>query len=161
LPSIDVETARIQLSPALITRVRAIQESLLVLNKLSIEGKIVAGELRVAAESIRNHYLMRLEDREMIENYGKKIAEVEALMARVGNVEPELACMIIWYQGMMNHLRGETVAEMARETTHAFDLIHEGIELISAYCEKTLARAKPRSISATPVLSVVGNDTQK
>ena len=146
LPSVESEVAKIQLNPELIKRVRSIQESVAVFIKLSQEGKMISKELRVHAEGIQSTYLMKLEDREIIETHGKKLLEVEALMSRVIQVEPELRAVLKWYQQMMSNLQGDTITAMAIETASIFDLVLEGVELISMYAQKTLSLARPKAV---------------
>jgi hypothetical protein len=147
LPSVENEVARVKLNPALIKRVREIKESLTVLERLSNEGRNTAQELKNTAESLKNQKLMSIEDRAAIEDLGKKLVEVENLMTRVVQVEPELHGLTQWYQQMMHNLGGDTISQMAKETIHAFELVGEGVELISVYAQKTLDLAKPKSIS--------------
>ena len=89
---------------------------------------------------------MTVEDRDAIETSGKKLLEVEALFSRVVQVEPELRCLLKWYQQLIHNLEGTTVAAMAKETVHAFDLVSEGVELLNMYTKKTLEIAKPKAV---------------
>ncbi len=149
LPNIEAEISRIQLNPELIKRVRGVSESIQVLEKLSHEGKGISKELEVYAEKVRAGYLMSIEDRDAIEVFGKKLMEVEALMSRVVQVEPELRAILKWYQQMMSNLQGESIAAMAKETGSIFDLLSEGVELVSVYARKTLSLAKPKAVAET------------
>ncbi len=146
LPSVDQEVAKLSLNPVLIKKIRALNESLLVMERLAQEGHAYAIELSKAASKTRSGYLMSVEEREGIEIYGKKILEVEALMSRVILVEPELRCLLKWYQQMMHNLQGETVTAMAKETMHGFDLVAEAVELLMVYTKKTLELAKPKAV---------------
>jgi hypothetical protein len=91
---------------------------------------------------------MSVEERENIESFGRKILEVEALIARVMQVEPALRCLLKWYQQIMHNLQGESISAMAKETIHAFDLVIEGLDLLVLYTEKTLEKARPKSVKA-------------
>lgn len=154
LPSIDQEVEKLNLTPDLIKKIRSINESLGVMQKLSLEGRSVALDLSRSAPS-KGDYLMSIEDRAAIEEYGKKLQEIEALMNRVIHVEPELRCMLKWYQQMLHNLNGETIAQMAKETVEAFDLVSEGVDLIFSYTRKTLERARPRAVAPTASVSEI------
>ncbi len=148
LPSIEQEVAKLTLSPELVKRIRSVNDSVQVIEKLAIQGRNVALELSQCAQKSKTGYLMSVEDRDLIEEHGKKLLEVEALIARVIQVEPELRCLLRWYQQMMHNLDGQTVAQMAKETMQAFDLMTEGLELVSAYTKRTLDQAKPKSVTS-------------
>jgi hypothetical protein len=149
LPSIDQEVAKLNLSPDLIKRIRGINESIQVIEKLSLEGKSTAIELLQVSQKTKTGYLMSVEDRESIEVLAKKLLEVEGLIDRVIQVEPELRCLLRWYQQLIHNLAGATLAEMAKETAQAFDLVLEGVDILSAYTRKTLEVARPKAIGAT------------
>jgi ADP-heptose:LPS heptosyltransferase len=154
LPSVDQEVAKLSLNPALIKKIRSVHESIQILEKLAGQGRALAVELHQVASKTRGH-LMSVEERDHIESFGKRILDVEALMSRVIMVEPELRCLLKWYQQLMHNLQGETIAAMAKETVQGFDLLEEGIELISVYTKKTLDTAKPKAVRThTPTLSL-------
>ena len=146
LPSIDQEVSKLSLNPELIKKIRSLNDSITVMERLSQEGRAFALELSKAALKTKTGYLMSVEERESIETYGKKILEVEALMSRVIHIEPELRCLLKWHQQVMHNLQGETVSAMAKETMHSFDLIAESVELLMVYTKKTLELAKPRAV---------------
>jgi ADP-heptose:LPS heptosyltransferase len=154
VPSIDEEVSKLHLSPALIKRVREVREPLRVLEQLSVEGKTTAKELINVVGSVKNQKIMPVEDRDEIERHGKKLLELEGLMSRVVNVETELRCFFVWYQHLMHNLNGETIDQMAKETSQAFDLVGEGAELVHVYVDKVLQRARPKSVSVTENLIV-------
>jgi len=149
LPSIDAEIESMKLSPALIKRIRELQESVRVIEKLSREGKATAADLMKSSENLRSGTVMCVDDRNHIEDCGKKLLEIEALVSRVVGIEPELKCVLKFYQTLMHNLRGTTLVQMAKESVQAFDLMEEGIEIISIYAQKTLDRAKPKAIMQT------------
>jgi len=157
LPSVDQEVAKLSLNPELIKKIRGIHESILLLEKLAAQGRGLGVELFQAAGKTRAGYLMDVEERDRIEDFGKKILEVEALMARVVQVEPELTCLLKWYQQLMHNLQGKNLADMAKETIHGFDLVAEGVDLLLLYTKKTLELAKPKSVKsvAAPVLTLL------
>ena len=150
IPSVDDEVARLSLSPELVKRIRGVHESILLFEKLATQGRSLALDLCHASSQIRAGYLMSVDEREKIEDYGKRILEVEELMARVTQVEPELHCLLKWYQQLMHNLQGLTLAEMAKETVQGFDLVAEGIDLLMLYTKKTLEIAKPKAIKSKP-----------
>lgn len=155
LPSIDAEVAAMKLSPELIKKIRNIQDSVQVLEKLSKQGKSIAVDLAQSAERLRSVKIMSIEDRHHIEESGKKLLEVEALISRVVQVEPELKCVFSFYQILMHNLTGTTIAQMAKESVQAFELMDEGVEIISVYAQKTLQGAKPKSVQPSVHLQIV------
>lgn len=156
LPSVEAEVSKVKLNPNLIKRVREIKESLAVLDRLSIEGQTTAKELKNSAEALKNQRLMSVDDRNSIDDYAQKLLEVEKLMDRVVQVEPELRALVQWYQQMMHNLSGATISQMAKETAHTFDLLNEGVELISIYAQKTIDLARPRAVA--PAIGVPSPD---
>jgi ADP-heptose:LPS heptosyltransferase len=156
LPSIDQEVAKLSLNPTLIKRIREIHESILLLEKLASQGRSFAAELFQASSKTKNGYLMSVEERDHIEGFGKKIIEVETLMDRVIQVEPELRCLLKWYQQLMHNLTGATIPAMAKETIHGFDLMAEGVDLLLVYTQKTLETARPKAVKGpAPVLTLL------
>jgi len=146
LPGVEAEVAKMGANPSLIKRIREITESLSVLDRLSLEGATVAKALHSAAAALKNQHLMTVEDRAVIEEHGKKLLEIETLMDRVVQVEPELRGLSEWYRQLMHNLNGETISQMAKESIHAFELVNEGVELMSLYARKTLELAKPKAV---------------
>ena len=157
LPSVETEVARIKLNPSLIKRIREVKDSAQVLSKIVLEGQGYARALMLGSESIKSNHLMSIEDRALVEEQSKKLMEVEALISRVVNVEPELTCMLQWYQQLMHNLMGSSIHEMARETIHVFDLVTEGLELVEMYAQKTIELARPKAVAQeiTPTLQSV------
>jgi ADP-heptose:LPS heptosyltransferase len=147
VPPVEDEVSKLNLNPTLIKRAREIGESLKVIDQLTVEGKVTSKGLSNSLSKIKNHKIMSVEDRDMIEAFGRKLLELEGFLSRVVQVEPELKCFFVWYQHLMHNLSGETLDQMAKETFQAFELVSEGAELIQVYVEKVLARAKPKSIS--------------
>jgi hypothetical protein len=148
LPAVDREVQKMNLTPALIKRIRALNESLQVMEKISREARETAGRLEATAKRAKTGYLMSVEERAEIEEAGKRLLEIEGLMTRMGQVEPELECMLIWYRQMIHNLKSDTIQGMAKETASAFDLLIEGLDLIAAYTGKTLQQAKPKPVGA-------------
>jgi ADP-heptose:LPS heptosyltransferase len=149
LPSVDEEVAKLNLTPELIKKIRSLSESVEVIERLAFEGRMTASSLGKTAEKMRTGYLMSVEDRTEIEESGKKLLEIEGLISRVGQVEPELQCLLKWYQQMIHNLEGTTIPQMSKETMGAFDLVIEGVDLISAYTRKTLEQARPKAVGVT------------
>jgi len=148
LPGVDQEVAKLTLSPKLIRRIRTLHESIEVIQKLLLEGRQTALRLESHAKQMKSGYLMSVEDRAEIEDAGKRLLEIENLIERVGQVEPELSCILGWYRQVIHNLESDTISGMAKETAHAIELSLEGLDLISAYTKKTLELAKPKAISA-------------
>jgi len=146
LPGVDQEVAKLNLSPALIRRIRTLNDSIEVIQKLGIEGRATAIGLQAVAKKMKAGYLMSVEDRASIEESGKRLLEIETLIERVGQVEPELLCILDWYRQLIHNLESESMAEMARETADAFDLALEGVDLILAYTRKTLEVSRPKMV---------------
>ena len=149
LPSVEDEVAKLNLTPELIKQIRSLNESVEVIEKLALEGRMTAISLGKTAEKMRTGYLMSVDDRNEIEELGKKLLEIEGLISRVGQVEPELQCLLKWYQQMIHNLEGTTIPQMSKETVGAFDLVIEGVDLISAYTRKTLEQARPKAVGTT------------
>jgi hypothetical protein len=77
-------------------------------------------------------------------------------MDRVIQVEPELRCLLKWYQQLMHNLTGATIPAMAKETIHGFDLMAEGVDLLLVYTQKTLETARPKAVKGpAPVLTLL------
>jgi hypothetical protein len=118
----------------------------MVVQQLVQQGRATAISLEKLAKNMKAGYLMSVEDRTEIEESGKKLLEIEGLIERVVQVEPELDCLLSWYRQMIHNLESDSLSGMARETAEAFDLVFEGMDLISAYTKKTLELAKPKAV---------------
>ncbi len=147
LPPVEEEVARWNLTPGLIQRIRTLGESIEVVGKLANEGRATALSLADSAAKTKAGYLMSVEDRAFIEEAGRKLIEIEELIARVTRVEPGVRCLLKWYRQMVHNLEGRTIAEMAKETASAFDLMSGGVDLVNAYTRRTLDRARPKAVS--------------
>jgi ADP-heptose:LPS heptosyltransferase len=155
VPPIDEEVEKTKMNPELIKKTRAMGESLRVIEQLCIEGKAACKELGAVASSIKNPKIMSVDDREKIDALGKKLLELEGLMSRVVNVESELRGFLSWYQQLMHNLGGATLEQMSKETIQAFDLVGEGAELVHVYADKLLAKAKPKAVNISEVVSPI------
>lgn len=151
IPHVDSEMKRFHLNPELVKRVRAAKESFAVLQKVSAEGREVSRSLKRLAIQLKQDHLMSVEDRDLIDQHGKKLLEIEALISRVIQVEPELYCFLKWYQQLIANLKGDSIAQMATESEQAFEMIHEGVELLELYAQKTMQSARPKSVES-PIL---------
>ena len=154
LPNVDLEIAKVKANPELMKRIRVAKDSVKVMSKLCLEGHAQADQLRITSDSIKTPHLMSIEDRDQIEEHGRKLLEIEALMSRVVQVEPELDCFVKWYQQMMHNATGETIGQMAKETMHAFELVNEGLDLIAIYAQKTLELGKPKAVAQAKVIEI-------
>jgi ADP-heptose:LPS heptosyltransferase len=153
IPPVDQEMERLRLNPELIKRIRQVRDSLSLIEQVCQQGKSVSKELADLSQKIRNPKIMAAEDREAIDAHGKKLLELEALISRVVNVERELRGFLVWYQYLMHNLRGDTLREMAMETHHSFELLEEGIQLVTVYVVKALDKAKPKAVSISENVS--------
>jgi hypothetical protein len=84
LPSVEQEVAKLSLNPELVKRIRAVNDSVLILEKLAQEGRQYAHELFQTMKKNRQGYLMSVEERESIEAQGKKILELGASPSESG-----------------------------------------------------------------------------
>jgi hypothetical protein len=158
LPSLDQEASRLQLSPALIQKIRGVQDSIRVITQIVSGARGTALELSDLSTRNRVGHLMSVEDREAIETCGRKLLEMEALISRVTRVEPELHCLLQWYRQRVHNLESPTLQGMARETVQALDLVMEGLDLIEAWTGKTLELARPRAVGTRAEIRDQGLD---
>jgi hypothetical protein len=151
LPEIHDEAKRLALSPALVKRIRGLEDSVKVVDRIVGEARMTAIRLEDIATRNRSTHLMSVEDREGIEECGRKLLEMESLIGRVTRVEPELQGLLLWYRQRVHNLESPTLAGMAKETVQALDLVVEGLDLLIAWTGKTLELARPRAVDSAPV----------
>src|SRR5690606_16420858 len=162
VPPSGQELERAEIHPDLIQNLRKLSEGIEVLDRIYGEAIRSADELHRKTKSLKSETLMKVADRELILNLGKKLEELDQLCARVGVVQEPLLPIHRLSKVLMHNLSGKKISEVAEETAGVYRLLRIGLAGVRSWTEHTLNRAKPVAVAtAAPVVSLQARRDQK
>lgn len=155
VPPIGQELDRTEISPELVQKLRKLEEGIDVLDKIYGEIVRAAEDLVRKTKSLKSEHLMRVSDRERIQELGKKLEELETLSARVGETQEPLQAIHRLAKILMHNLSGKLISEVAEETVGVYRFLRIGIGGLRNWTKHTLDLARPVAVPAkTSVVSL-------
>jgi hypothetical protein len=152
-PPVGQEVDRLAIGPALVQGLRALAESVEVLAKVCEEAKRTALELHRRSSALRSPRLMTVEEQRELSELNAKLVELDGLLERLGKAQPALELFPRMGKVLQHNLRGETVAELSRESAESYQQLLEGAMVVSQWITKTLGLVRPelaRSVMTSP-----------
>jgi hypothetical protein len=155
VPPVGQELERAEVHPDLIQSLRKLSEGIDVLDKIYGEAVRSADELHRKTKKMKSEAIMKLSDREMIMNLGKKLEELDELCSRVGVLQEPLLPIHRLSKVLMHNLSGKRISEVAEETAGVYRFLRIGMSGLKTWTEHTLKLAKPVAVATTaPVISL-------
>lgn len=146
VPTVGQELNRETISPALIQKIREIQDSADVLFQICNKATTTATLLNKKSASLKSEKVMRVHDREELRELGKTLLELETLIDRVGKTQPLLSAFSQMLKVLMHNLRGTQLSDLGKETADCYQQLGEGVGIFKDWVKYTLELAKPVAI---------------
>ncbi len=154
VPEVGQELTRKMVHPSLIQDLRALEEGIDVLSKVCIEAERTSRKLHEKGSKLRSDKIMKLSDRETLQELGAKAMELDQLFERVARSHVCLNPFSQVSKVMMHNLKGDEIAELSRESAQSYQLLNQGISILKEWVKYTLDLAKPVAIHGTNVFAI-------
>ncbi len=147
VPPIGQGLVRDRISPALVQRLRQVEESCEVMLKIFDEASKTASTLKMRSSNLKSDRIMRLGDRDELIALGKRLQELDQLIERLANAEPTLVTFSQMSKVLMNNLSGTRLVELGKESASVYKQLHEGVGILRDWTKHTLKLARPVALS--------------
>ena len=146
IPEIAQEISRAQVAPELIQLIRQYDESSEVLSKICVQASRIANTIHTKSLSLKSTKIMRLEEKEELQDLAQKLQELEQLIERLGKTHSPLLAFSQMLQVLLHQLQGDHLAELGRDTALVYRHILEGVNIFKSWIKFTLQLGKPVAI---------------
>jgi hypothetical protein len=143
VPPVAQELKREMIAPALIQKLRELDDSTQVLAKVCDEAVRTAISLNRRSSRLKSDKVMGLDERDELRDLAKKLMELEALVERLGKTHDPLVAFSQMSKVLMHNLRGSQLAELGKETAVSYRQLAEGVTILREWIKQTLAMARP------------------
>ncbi len=150
VPSVGQELKRGVISPGLIQKLRELSESSEAMSKICDEAARTATILNARSSRLRSDKIMRLDDRNELQELGRRMMEMEGLLERLGRTSAPLLAFAQMAKVLMHNLSGTQLSELGRESAVCYQQLSEGIGILREWVRHTLSMAKPVALRAEP-----------
>lgn len=142
------ELTREMIGPELLKQLRLLSESSTVLLRICEEAARASHELADKGAKLRSDRLMSLKDRVALDEIGKKVLELDGLIARMGKTQDPFRAFSQMSKVMMHNLSGDQIVELGRESATCYRNLHEGVKIFKDWLEHTLKIARPVALKS-------------
>lgn len=142
-PPIAQEITRPMIGPQLIQSLRRLSESSQVLQKVCDEAQRSAQELHLKSNRLRSEKIMKLKDRQEIQELGKKLTDLDSLMDRLSSADPALKPFSQMAKVLMHNLKGTQLSELGKESAESYRQLGKGVSILQEWIKTTLELARP------------------
>jgi ADP-heptose:LPS heptosyltransferase len=150
VPPIGQEIQREKMSPALIQKLRELDDSAKVLSQIYNESAMTALALNKKSSGLKSDKVMRLDDRNELRDLGNKLTELDALVERLGRTQPSLKAFLQMSKVLMHNLRGDGLADLGKESAACYRQLNEGVSVLKDWLDHSLKLAKPVALPRKP-----------
>lgn len=157
VPPLGHELSREAIGPSLIQALRELEESSGVFSQICDEAKKTAVAFHQKSACLKSEKVMHIKDREEIQQMGKKLAELDGLIERLGNAHRPLLGFSQMAKVLMHNLNGSQLSELGQESAEGYRQLQEGIQIVREWITHSLSLAKPMAIR--PAQSVAQVET--
>ncbi len=149
VPSIGQEVSREMISPPLVKHLRELEESTEVLSKVCSQAILIGNTLGHRGATLKTPHLMSIQEREELQDLGKKLLELQGLVDRLAQTHPALGAFSKMLAVQMHHLKGTHLGEMGKETAVCYKVLRDGVSIYSAWVKHTLALVRPVALRSS------------
>jgi ADP-heptose:LPS heptosyltransferase len=147
VPPVGQELDRRMLNLNLVQNLRQLGEASDVLLKICTEAENTAASLQRKSAQLPSEKIMRLSDREVLRELGKKLMELDQLFERLTQTQAALKPFSQVAKVLMHNLRGEQLSDLGRESAESYQLLNQGISILKDWVKHTLQLARPVAVS--------------
>jgi ADP-heptose:LPS heptosyltransferase len=148
VPPVGGEIRRELISPQLIQKLRELSEAATVLAKICEQATRSAKELKDRSSRLRSDKIMRLQDRDELRVLGRKLMDLDALVERMGKVNPSLAGFAQMSKVLMHNLKSTHLADLGEESASAYRQLGDGVKILGDWLKHTIGLARPVAIQS-------------
>lgn len=145
-PEVGHELKRPMLSPGLLKSVRELEDSVGVLEKILREASRTARELADKSSRLKSEKLMPIAERQGLAAISARLAELDALIERMGPGHPLMKAFAQMSKVLMHNLEGEHLTELGRESAESYRRLEQGTDILKDWIRFTLGLAKPMAL---------------
>jgi hypothetical protein len=149
----DLDRERIR--PELLRELRAMQESLRVLEKIHQQAMLACSQINEKSQKLHSEKVMRLQDREAIAHIATKLMELDTLIDRVTEIREPLKVFTFMRKIMMHELRGNGLTQISKQSAWVYQRLADAVRVYQDWTHATLALGKPRMVLTRPAEEVV------
>lgn len=149
VPPVGQEFTREMISPALIQKLRELEESAQVLSKICDEARKIATQLARRSANLKSEKIMRLQERDEIQSYSTQLMDLDHLITRLGKTHAPLLGFSHMSKVLMHNLQGAQISDLGRESAESYKQIAEGVTVLREWLKHTLNLAKPVAIKSS------------
>jgi ADP-heptose:LPS heptosyltransferase len=150
VPPVGSELVRTRISPALIQKLRELDQSSQLLAKICDEANRTALLLNRRGARLRSNKVMPVSEREEIRELGNRLQELDSLIDRLGKTHAPLQAFAQMSKVLMHNIKGEQLAELGKESANCYRQLADGVGILRDWLKHTLNLARPVAI-ATPI----------
>ncbi len=156
VPPVGQDLTRDRINTALVKKLRELLESSDAMVKICDEARKTAVVLQQKSAGLRSNKVMGVQDREEIQELGKKLRELDLLIERLGQTHSPLRAFAQMSKVLMHNLRGDDLCELGQESASSYRQLSEGVSILREWTKSTLNMAKPMALKATrPMLKEI------
>ena len=126
VPPIGQEMSRSMINPGLIQSLRHLDESSKVFEKICVEAAKTSQLFQNKSASLASDKVMRISDKEILRDLGKKLMELDILVERVATANEPLLPFSRMSKVLMHNLKGDHLADLGRESAESYHLLNQG-----------------------------------
>jgi ADP-heptose:LPS heptosyltransferase len=154
VPPVGQELDRGRFHPSLIQKLRELDESSQVLQKIWLEASQLATVLQQKSAKLKSNRLMTLPDRQDLLQTGKQLQELDALVDRLGVAQPALRGFVQMSKVLMHNLNGSGITDLGKESAESYKQLHEGVTILRDWLKHSLSLAKPVAVARAPIAAL-------
>jgi ADP-heptose:LPS heptosyltransferase len=143
VPPIGQEIQREKMSPALIQKLRELDDSAKVMMQIYNESSLTALALNKKSARLKSDKVMRIDDRNELRDLGNKLAELDGLVERLGRTQPSFKAFLQMSKVLMHNLQGDGLADLGKESAACYRQLSEGVSVMKDWLQHSLKLVKP------------------
>lgn len=151
------ELERARMSPELIQYLRQLEESVRVLKQLLDESIGTITLLLEKTRTLHSDRIMRLEDKNQIQELAQRLEDLDQLIDRVGALHEPLRGFSCMLKVVMHNLPGHALREVGQESARAYMKIKTGVDTLLQWISHTRQLVKPQAIKGGQLLPLERN----
>ena len=144
------ELSRDAIGPELLQQLRQLDECSDVLFKICDEAAKASSELAQKSAKLRSDRLMRLEDKQILEEIGRKVLELDNLIERMGKTQDPFRVFSQMAKVMMHNLSSDNLIDIGRESAVCYSNLREGVKIFRDWVQHSLKMVRPVMVRPEP-----------
>lgn len=149
-PKIAHEVRPEKLTPDLIRSLRKVEEASSVMLQICEESSKTAKDIKKLTDGLASESIMPIENKNALRELSTKLIELDSLCERLSRAAPQLKFIPAMSKVLMHNIPGSKISEISHESSEAYELLTEAVQLIQQWAHETLKLSKPRALTPKP-----------